>query len=158
AVLSDLTQLREKVERGQPIRMAFGDPYVSPTASAAATQAASGMQPARAVTETAISVTSESSRKRKKRKKDESELLRPRWTTFAMAAAAVALIGLLIFMLKPKSMEELYRESKPLMDSKDFADWDTAERRLEELERRFPNHPYQKEVSDLHDKVALHKT
>ncbi len=61
-------------------------------------------------------------------------------------------------MLQPLSAEQLYERAKPLMESNDVVQWQDADRKyISELEERYPNHPYKKEIADLHDRMALHK-
>jgi serine/threonine-protein kinase len=156
AVATELSNLQEKLNRGESIRMVFGEPFVSANASFAATQAEAGAAPKRPARGTEAATT-EAPKKRKSAKRAGDARKVPAWSTVGMVMALVGLVGLAVYLLRPKSMEQLYNESKPLIDSKDYGDWETAEMRLDELEKRFPDHPYKKDLEDLHGKVALYK-
>jgi serine/threonine-protein kinase len=162
AVAAELRTLKEKLERGEPIKMAFGEPYVAPSRLAVApTSPEVESRPQALVTEP--SVTQDGTRKRKKRRKKGEGRALPSLGTIILGLALVVLLAGAFLLSRPKSMEQLYNDAKPLIESKKesqserFEDWTTAEMRLEELEKRFPNHPYQKELQELHDKVALYK-
>jgi serine/threonine protein kinase len=162
-VASTLGELREKLERGEPIKMVFGPPYVAegvthshrPTESGAAATGGSTV-----ATEESPSSPSApralKTRKRKRKKKAAAGRRLASPTTLGLAAALVAGIALIVWLLWPLSAEQLYAKARPLIQSDDYTKWVEADQQyFAELDRRFPDHPYKAEVAEVRDKIAL---
>jgi serine/threonine-protein kinase len=153
-VVGLLSELRDKVARGETIKMVFGAAAIAPRAPTGAT-----LDTAAAASPVPTSATKarKSSKGKKKRGKGWGWKA-PSLTTLGLAGAFVALLGLVIYLLLPPTAEQLYAKARPLMESTSNEDWDAAERRyLSELDRRFPDHPHGAEVRKFRDKAALHR-
>lgn len=167
AVAERLRAIREKAERGEPIRMVFGGEMVTqetgalgglvapPSASLEFTGAGgTGSDP----TATATPGKARRSGKRKKKGKGPAWVV-PSLGTLGLIAALVALLVVVYLGLRPPSAEQLYAKARPLIESEQPADWKDAKRRyIDELERRYPDHPYKAEVGQLLDNIALNDT
>lgn len=71
-----------------------------------------------------------------------------------LLAGLVICLGVLIWTIWPASAESLYQHGADLMKSDQFHDWETARRDyFEPLNQRFPDHPYQKEVTEWLAKI-----
>jgi serine/threonine-protein kinase len=161
AVLVTLTELKEKLARGETIRMVFGPSGAGaalPSQAPAAEPASATPEPAPAATSATSAGTRAGKRPQKRRKKENG------WHgslvgTLGLAAGLLVGVGVLAWLLWPASAEALFAQARPLMASTRYEDWDAAERRyLAELDRRFPGHPYADEVRAFRDKVALYET
>ena len=94
--------------------------------------------------------------KKKKRKKTGLDRLRDVGPTLGLVAALLAVGGLIAYFVWPHSAAYLYAQAKPLMDSPDRESWLIAHSMyLDELDRRFPDHPYKAETEAWHDRLAL---
>jgi len=94
----------------------------------------------------------------KKKKHSAANKLRDALPTLAMVAALIG-VGLAIgYFVWPSSAKYLYSQAEPLMASTDRLDWFSAESRyLDELDRRFPDHPYKPRTDAWHDKIVLNR-
>ncbi len=150
AVATVLADLKDKVVRGEPVKMVFATPS-NPTRS--------GIP----VSETGATIDVASRLATKSRKASRGKKKRqwsaPSIETVLLALALVGLLGVLTYLLWPPSAESLMNRARPLIASDKFADWTEAERRyITELERRYHDHPYKNEVEALRDKIALEKS
>jgi hypothetical protein len=73
----------------------------------------------------------------------------------------VLCVGTLVWTFWPSSPDAMYRKGVALMESDRPGDWDRAwEEYLDPLQKKFPDHPYEKELAELRqeydDKVAEH--
>lgn len=165
AVAERLRGIQAKIQQGAPIRMVFGGEVQTqesalmsgtpspPSASLELPEPASTGAVATA-TPTRVRGAAKS-----KKKKAGSGWSVPSPGTIGLVAALIGLVILIGYMLQPLTAEQLYARARPLMESKEPADWKDAERMyLDELEQRFPDHPYQQEVQKLRDKIALNDT
>ncbi|MFL5243025.1 MAG: protein kinase domain-containing protein [Gemmataceae bacterium] len=69
----------------------------------------------------------------------------------------LACIGLIAWGLWPASAESLFRKAAPLMASDDPEDWSRAVNYLDKLENRYPNHAYDRQIQEFHQKVQDYK-
>jgi eukaryotic-like serine/threonine-protein kinase len=136
-----LRELRELHESKQPIPMVWpeeGSPAANPTRMMDTTR------------------PKEASGKKKKKKKSAAQRLRAAAPTIGLVAALVAIAAAIGYVVWPVSAQYLYAQAEPLMASKERSDWLHAkEYFLEELDRRYPNHPYKKQTEEWLDKIAL---
>jgi serine/threonine-protein kinase len=66
-------------------------------------------------------------------------------------------VGLITWGLWPASAESLFRKAQPLMASDDPDDWNRAHDYLDNLESRYPNHPYEQQVQEFRRKLQDYK-
>lgn len=176
AVLTSLQEIQDKLRTGEPIKMAFGPPFVSQNATQVTTaldavgadslslvptrEAPATSKPALPSFEATSGSPLAPSRKRARKKKQKRDTDRKPLSlgTLGLAAGLLGLVALITFLMWPESAEQLYAKAQPLMNSATPTDWDDADRRyLKELDRRFPDHPYKDEVKALRDKIALNR-
>jgi serine/threonine protein kinase len=131
-----LTELRDKVERGEPVPMVW-----------------SGVpKPLKAKPKT--------TRKTKAKAASWSlpSLETPWVQTGLLVLALVALLGLVGYFVWPSSAAYLYHQAEAMMASNDSADWVLAEKDyIDELDRRFPSHPYQQQTRAWRDRILLNR-
>lgn len=84
----------------------------------------------------------------------------PEWAgTAGLVAALLVIVGVIAYAFWPPSAEYLFRKAEPLMASEKPEDWRVArDSYLEELESRYPDHPYKDQTEPFHDKLLLHNT
>jgi eukaryotic-like serine/threonine-protein kinase len=74
----------------------------------------------------------------------------------SLVLALVAIGGFIVYWVLPPGQEYLYRQAQTLMASDRRADWITArDDYLDELDRRFPTHPYREQSRQWRDKILL---
>ncbi|MDB5335883.1 MAG: Serine/threonine protein kinaserelated protein [Planctomycetaceae bacterium] len=92
--------------------------------------------------------------KRKKKKKADGSPIYER--TWFLASCLVAIVGLVTFLMWPKSEERLFALAQPLMKSEKVDDREKAETEyLNELIRRFPNGKHFAEAKQFVEDVEL---
>ncbi|RUL88554.1 serine/threonine-protein kinase [Tautonia sociabilis] len=163
-----LQELRDRTRRGDRVEMAFdrarkqvaasggvlvpdanGDGHTAALPRPGAPTAGTG-----AGTRSRKSGRSRSSRA--KAGADSSDRRRRMLETGGLALALVGLVALLAVLLWPPSMESLYAEAEKLMASDRRSDWKRAiQYKVEQIERRFPDHPYTDQFSQWRDRIAL---
>lgn len=142
AVEMILTDLKDRADRGEPIRMVWPDP----------TQ---GTLHAMRETMGTLSPAAGKSKRKRKRGRSLEFLDERRIETFGLIAALCALIGFTAYMLWPPSADYLYRHAKAGMASESLADWKRAdEEYVSSLVRRFPG-LHAKEIASWRDRIAL---
>jgi serine/threonine protein kinase len=171
AVELALTKLRDKAERGASIAMVW--PNAQPSS-----RKASG-----SVDGTGGGPASVESRRKKTRKSRSIAALSPS-AIFASSAsgtrptsesvlrslritrstletgllilALLAIGGFIVYWLYPPSAAYLYHQAEVLMASTRRSDWLTArDEYIEQLDTRFPNHPYREQTQKWRDKILL---
>ncbi len=91
-----------------------------------------------------------------RRSKERFRFERKHFETGMLAVVLVALLGLCGYLLWPKSPAYLYNQASLLMESERPSDWKKAYREyIEPLERRYPEHSYQREVQEWLDRIEL---
>jgi serine/threonine-protein kinase len=76
--------------------------------------------------------------------------------TGLLVSALLAIGGFIVYWLYPPSAGYLYHQAELLMASNRRSDWITArEEYLEQLDSRFPNHPYREQSQKWRDKIML---
>jgi serine/threonine-protein kinase len=171
AVAHKLTELRAKVDRGETVAMVFdtGDTGGNARSSMPldSTQPATGR--GGIVVTDGLSLTGSSGtglRKATKKKKKSKGKTSGRsisnvsiWGTAGLVAGLIGVVALIAWQLVPPSAEKLFREAEKLMASSELSSWNQAEREfLGELEKRYPNHPYQAQVREWRDRSLLEQT
>lgn len=156
AVATALAELREKAARKEEVPMVFGNvpanPSRAPGTKASATDSRpSGDDP---------SPKAHKPRKSKSRRSSETEVSIPRARQFIeiglLVLALAGLIGVAAYLLWPPSAAYLHRQAAAGMAKSGRGDWVLAKQQyIDELERRFPDHPYQAEVQGWKDRILL---
>jgi serine/threonine-protein kinase len=160
AVEHDLDELAAKADRGETIPMVAGPVPDLPERAPVAIEPLFA-PPTQATSTGRTGTRSRSGRSRKLKAPDAPEASGDRtWRfleTSALMVGLVAVTGLLGYLLWPPSAQYLYTKADQAMTAgKTRADWVLAERTyIDELERRYPNHPYQKEVRAWKDRVLI---
>jgi serine/threonine-protein kinase len=76
--------------------------------------------------------------------------------TILLAAALVGIAGFIVYWIWPPGQAYLYRKAEALMASSRRADWVTArDEYLDELDRRFPSHPWREQSRKWRDRILL---
>jgi hypothetical protein len=139
AVGMTLTELRDLLDRGEPIPMVWSG-----------------------VPRKARSSGTGTAKKKRKAKADTlawvDHLERPAVQTGLLALGLVALLLVVGYLLWPPGAEYLYRHAEAMMASKEPSEWVQAEKDyLDELDRRFPDHPYKDQVRAWRDRTLLNR-
>ncbi len=163
AVAQELRALQGMLTRGEPIKLVFGPPYLSdPSGRSESAQVELQQNPAAQATKasTLAGTNPRTNTDRKKKKKGTTQGWQlPSLTTLLLAASAIGLVGLIIYLLQPPSADQLFEQARPLMESDDLVQWQDADRRyLGEFERRFPTDPRVSRIQELRDRILLSKT
>ncbi|HEY2156557.1 MAG TPA: serine/threonine-protein kinase [Isosphaeraceae bacterium] len=141
AVAVTLRELLDKHEAGQPIPMVW--PEVGSPASNPPTRSVETLKPTKMG-------------RKKKKKKHAMERLRDLAPVLGLVAALVVVGSLIGYIVWPPSAAYLFRQAEPLMNSEKREDWLRAQSMyLDELERRFPDHPYRAQTDPWYDRLAL---
>ncbi len=141
AVAVTLRELLDKHEKGQPIPMVW--PEVGSAASNP-TRSGTTLEPKK------------KPRKKKKKKETAMERLRDLAPVVGLVAALLVVGGLIAYFVWPPSADYLFARAKPLMTSDRREDWMIGKSMyLDELERRFPDHPYKAQTDPWLDRLAL---
>ncbi len=91
--------------------------------------------------------------KKKKKKKDTSPFYEQVWF---LLATLLLLIGFVTWAVWPLNEEQYYARAKPLMETDDIYNWQTArEKYIEPLLSRFPEGKYHVEASEWIDKIDM---
>ena len=139
AVAMTLREIQDRYESGKPI------PMVWPEEGTAA------HNPTRTID---VGQVKKKSAKGKK-KKDANRLVES-LPTIGLVAALIVVGAIMGYFVMPPSAKYLYTKAEPLMASTDRLDWFTAQTQyLDELDRRFPAHPYKPQTDAWNDKIAL---
>jgi serine/threonine-protein kinase len=163
AVSHKLSEIQKKLESGQGVAMVFGGKQgevAGDSIPLAATQVATGGAGISGGSEwlgsgTGTRASTKSTSKKRKKQEEEEEQRFWSWGTALLGAALLVVGGLIVWQLLPPSAEKLYEEAGKLMSSDKPGDWKKAERELfTELDRRYPGHKYEKELSAWRDKIA----
>ncbi len=130
SVAHQLEQIRDKADRGEPIRMAF-DPAPS----------------AQADTIDGTPVSTSTKAARKKARASNSKVPSPPLLTRhhvelgSLLLIFLALIGFVGYMAWPPSRQYLYKKAEALMESSSRSDWVRArDKYIDPLQRRFPDY------------------
>jgi serine/threonine-protein kinase len=138
-VAAKLADLRDRKLRDEPIAMVWPEAGGNGTATGA----------------TSI-LTTTGKKKRKKRRRHLAGLDAPWVETAGLVAALIAAVAFVAYMLWPPSAEYLHRHARALMASEDRGDWKVADDEyIKELERRYPNNQYKKEIASWRDRIAV---
>ena len=139
-----LTDLKQRAERGDSIRMVWPDP----------TQGT--MTAMRESMGTLSSGGGKSKHKRKRKRRRPLAIIEGHWTeTLGLLAALCLLFAFAAYMLWPPSADYLYRHAKAAMAGDSLVDWKRAdEEYISPLVTRFPG-LHKKEISLWHDRIAL---
>ncbi len=140
AVAVTLRELLDKHEAGQPIPMVW--PEVGSPASNPPTRSVETLKPKKTG--------------KKKKKKHAMEQLRDLAPALGLVAALLVVGSLIAYVVWPPSADYLFSQAEPLMKSEKREDWLRAQSMyLDELERRFPTHPYKAQTDPWYDRLAL---
>jgi serine/threonine protein kinase len=94
-------------------------------------------------------------RKQVNRQRDASPFYERAWF---LAACLAAVVGVGVWIMWPKSEDDLFAAAKPLMESDSPVDWRLAKNQyLDELVKRFPDTKYRKELATFEDRVARNR-
>lgn len=157
-VAHTLAELKEKVEREEAVPMVFGNTSANPMRAPGPAPLVSEAIVTRGPTEGGSSRARKTSKG--KRRSSESEVSIPdarhHLETGLLVLALVVVVGLVGYLLWPPSAAYLYRKAAEGMAKPNRSDWVLAqEHYVSELERRFPEHPYQAEVQAWKDRILL---
>jgi hypothetical protein len=120
----------------------------------AAKQAWSGRQGALTVDSDRREIA-ELRKKQVTRERDESPFYERAWF---LGLCLAGVIGLVAWLMWPKSEDALFAAAKPLMESESSVDWKRAQTQyLDKLLSRFPNTKYRDEIAKFEDRVALNR-
>jgi serine/threonine-protein kinase len=163
AVAQKLTELRDKVEKGQAVPMVFGAPATPPKSAdpLSPTQTSTVGANARFVVESPnLSLTGTTAKKKKKKRKSKEPLSKSQILgTAGLVGGLLLVLGLIVWQLIPPSAEKLYTDASKLMASSEVSDWTKADREfLADLDRLHPNHPYQEQVKAWRERTLLEQT
>jgi hypothetical protein len=87
---------------------------------------------------------------------DERWLDRSKLETAGLIAILIAIGGIIVYFIWPRSEPYLYRHAEELMASSSPSDWKRArDEYITELDNRFPNHPHQEQIRGWRDKILL---
>ncbi len=139
-VAQNLREIQAKDERKEPIAMVHPAPGTigsMPTRAEVGTIGESGLRP---------------SKKKGKRALRRKE----RMVTAGLAAAFLAVSGLIAYLLWPPGANYLHRKAGGLMASADPTDWIRArDEYLDPLDHRFPDHLFRPETEGWRDRIDL---
>ena len=145
AVAHTLRELREKVNRGEAVRMARP------------AEPAGGLNPTRAGLDTPKASHGTSQDRSRSRPRIGFRLPADarRWIEPALLLLGLAAIGGFIgYMLWPPGAAYLFRQAEARMASKNRSDWlDARDNYLDPLDRRFPNHRYREATRAWRDRI-----
>jgi len=151
AVGQSLGELKAKADRKEAV------PLVFPKSGANPSRLGSVSAP-----DSAIDGDTRSPAKPKPRPKSKAKDPRfegPSRSTLGLAAGLVVLVGLAAYLLWPPSQKTLYQNAAAGMAGPNRVDWIRArDEHIAELDRRFPDHPYQAETRAWRDKIDLEMT
>ncbi len=159
AILSDL---RDKAEKGGSVKMVWpaagSDAANPPRAHAPASNAAhSESAPRKAKKGGAASGrATKNGRTRLENEPDSSWINRTTVETSLLIVALVAIGSFIVYWVWPPGAEYLYKHAEALMASDRRADRRTAlSDYIDELDRRFKDHPYREQTQKWRDAIAL---
>jgi eukaryotic-like serine/threonine-protein kinase len=93
--------------------------------------------------------------KASKKKAAAAKSTRERLEVAGMIAALAVVAGLIGYVVWPTSASYLYGKAEPLMASDKRDDWLSAINYLDQLDERFPQHPYREKTEVWRDKIDL---
>jgi serine/threonine protein kinase len=162
AVGVKLTELRSKAESGAPVAMVW------PSSKRASANRAGGLD---AGSDLAGDLSPSSHRKKTRKSRTLASLagrgdsaggLGSRWLSRSALETGLLLLALLsigaliTYKVWPPSAKYLYEQATVLMASDRRADWRTARNDyLDQLDNRFPTHPYREQTRIWRDKILL---
>jgi serine/threonine protein kinase len=152
-----LTELRDKVERKQDVRKVFGPAVMENPTRAPATTGPPSDSPTAAV---GTRTRKKTARLKRPAGTDEPSIpVLRRWLeTGLLLLGLVAASALLGYVLWPPSAAYLHRKAAEGMAGRTREEWILAKQNyIDELERRFPNHPYKQDVREWLDKILLNQ-
>lgn len=148
-VCTQLEQLRDRAEAGEPIEMV----YDRARAKVAAEKTLTG--PRTLGTESGL----RGERKTGSRSRGGGEgfgVNRRVIETSLLALVFVSLTAFVVYRFLPESQEALYEHAVEAMKSPRRADWRKAEKEyMAALDRRFPEHPYKDQLAKWRDQIVL---
>lgn len=152
-----LREIKEKLEKKEPVPLVFGPVPENPSRGGTKV---SHDAAAAALTDNATTNPARTKpRKTKPKRRESVESLpdtRRRIETGLLVLGLVAALGLGGYLLWPPSASYLHHKAAEGMAGKSRGEWILArDRYISELERRFPDHPYQKEVQGWKDRILL---
>jgi serine/threonine-protein kinase len=131
-----LTELRDKANRDEPVPMVFSPPGAGASATAAPKKPKKGTKARTRTVDTP---------------RDRTLL-----TTVLLVVALIGIGGIIGWGLWPPGQDYLYKEAKKLMASGDRHDWMTAmSDYVDPLDKRFPDNPFKSETREWRDRLLL---
>ncbi len=141
AVEQTLRDLRDKASRNEAIAMVRAE---MPTVDIGKSTSKSSKQDLKS--------------KKKRKSSKEFPITRGQIETASLVALLLIVGGAIAYFLWPPSAGYLVKQAEPLMASTQYSDWITAKTDyLDELERRFPDHPYREKTEPWLDRIAIEK-
>jgi serine/threonine-protein kinase len=156
-----LVELREKLQRKEPVRKVFGEvegihPARLGSVAPMPPESAAAEQPTRGATK-----VRKKTRARSTPEQPEPSIptLRGWIETGLLVLGLVAGGGVLGYLLWPPSAAYLHRKAAEGMAGKSRGEWVLArEYYMDELDRRFPDHPYADDLRKWRDQILLSQT
>jgi serine/threonine-protein kinase len=149
-----LTELRAKLERKEDVRKVFGPPVTAnPTRAPLSGTSSPAVTPTQGTTR-----TRKKARPRRPTGGDEPSIpaVRQWLETGLLVGGLVLAVAVLGYLLWPPSAAYLHRRAAEGMAGKSRTDWLLARRDyIDELERRYPDHPYKADVRQWLDRILL---
>lgn len=146
AVGHALRELRDKVNRGEAVKMARPAAATNPTRAGLETS-----KPSRSASQTR-------SRSRPWSRFLPSVDARPWMETGLLVLGLVVIGGFLGYMLWPPGSEYLFRQAETRMASKSRHDWlDARDNYIDPLDRRFPAHRYRESTRAWRDRILINE-
>jgi eukaryotic-like serine/threonine-protein kinase len=161
AVSLKLTELRDKAEKGAAVKMVWpsSGPEASNPPRSGARADVSVSEPPRKKTRKGTAGASRSTQNRRDRTETDTSSSWLNHGTVEVGLLALALVvigGFIAYWVWPPSAEYLYKHAETLMASSRRADRTMArDDFIEELDRRFPNHPYREQTQRWRDQILL---
>jgi len=160
AVSVTLSDLRDKAARGDAIAMVW--PAAQPTrakpsaAGSAPTTDRTRKKPRKSGSLSAQSPSALTDRGRAPSGLESLRRHRAALETGGLILALLLVGGIIVYQSLPDSESELYRKAEALMAKPSTADWKKArDDYLNELDERFPNHPYREQTQKWRDTILL---
>ncbi len=150
AVGHALSQIIEKSERGEKVVMAFDHVPANPS------RLGEFVEPDRSPTASPTVANGPRKRKRKGSASSAEAWVSRHAETLGLIGGLTLLLGLTAYFLWPPSQRYLFQRAEALMATPTRENWLRArDKYMADLDRRFPDHPYQSQLQEWRDQLLL---